>query len=112
MSVYRFKRGDGEHSCHAWDWNYLLTLAHTYGWERENPHAAHSAVEITTVEASGLVTALEKAIVDLPDQPRRPQSVEISALPDDPLDWFSGEGKQTVRDFIEFCRGGGFRIQS
>jgi hypothetical protein len=91
----------------------------TYFWS--------SGRRVTTADALGLADALEAALPDLP--PREPghklktrfyetgegKPIKSSGLRDGAslnlLEWFSGKGRQRIRDFIRFCRAGGFVIQ-
>ena len=80
-------------------------------------------------DAANIADALERALDDIPDFATDEKWVELP--PSDPLvgalveqglevfghdpslspvDFFSGEGKQHVNDFIKFCRAGGFYI--
>ena len=88
---------------------------------------------VTDEDASNIADALERALNDIPDfhtdekqleyvpgdLPLNPlrrslaeQGLEVT-VPNSslsPIEYFSGEAKQMVRDFIKFCRAGGFRI--
>lgn len=100
----------------AWDGNYLI------------PSGQHVSGE----DARALAGALEQALPAVPDEGVRglkpggrpvprdmrhwfrspsagPLSERQQAL--DASEWFSGTGKQQVRDLIAFCREGGFRVR-
>jgi hypothetical protein len=78
-------------------------------------------------DAANIADALERALDDVPDQPTvgmeaasrthdLPGVGKIAVVGSEqseyltPLDWFSGEGKQQIREFIAYCRVGGFSI--
>lgn len=88
---------------------------------------------VTDEDAANIADALERALDDVPDVDAGEKEVVYG--PDDlpenplerslaeqgypvivpnsslsPLEFFSGEAKQWVRDFIKFSRAGGFRI--
>ncbi len=78
---------------------------------------------VTEKDAAELADALERALANLVDLPGggstlphlprleerlTPDGVVVND--DDPLDWFSGGGKQRLRSFITYCRAGGFAI--
>jgi hypothetical protein len=81
---------------------------------------------VTDEDAANIAQALERALEDIPDEDTvdvlaESQSfdlggIEVSGIDTElekhltPLDWFSGEYKQMVRDFIAYCRVGGFSI--
>ncbi len=88
---------------------------------------------VTDADAAHIADALERALDDIPDfntsekwveygpanQPTSPVTramVEAGLVASSPnesltsLEFFSGEAKQHVRDFIAFCRAGGFYI--
>ena len=91
---------------------------------------------VTAGDAANLAAALERALDDLPDQdcleyaksrlkdlcaawgvpPPRPEFGELIVLDGptadraSPREFFSGPGKQQIRDFIAFCRSGAFTI--
>ena len=81
---------------------------------------------VTDEDAANIAQALERALEDVPDEDtvsviraRRSFALgdgEVSGIDTElekhlpPLDWFSGEGKRTVRDFVDYSRDGGFSI--
>ena len=88
---------------------------------------------VTEADAANIADALEQALDDMPDFDTDEKRVEygpgeLPASPIErplvdqgfvieapnaslsPVEYFSGEAKQKVRDFIGFCRAGEFRI--
>jgi len=76
---------------------------------------------VTAEDARELAAALERALPDVPDHDAlrhkaRPlgNSGEFGipvGTPTTPSEWFSGDRKQRLREFIAFCRAGGFVIR-
>ena len=101
---------------HWRQWNANHTIADSY---MTNDYQIVSAAD-----AIGIANALQKALVDIPDEDviRLTPNPELEAAlkkseiprplpPDTPLTHcFSGTGKRTVEEFIEFCKGGEFVI--
>ena len=88
---------------------------------------------VTDEDAANIADALQRALDDIPDFDTDEKRVEYGPgeLPTSPIErsfveqglvinvpnaslspveYFSGEAKQLVRDFIRFCQAGGFRI--
>jgi hypothetical protein len=81
---------------------------------------------VTDEDAGNIAEALERALEDIPDEDTvgvlaaslsfDPVGGEVSGIDTEqeknltPLDWFSGEYKQMVREFIDYCRAGEFFI--
>src|SRR5262249_52232156 len=76
---------------------------------------------VTAEDARALADALERALPDIPDHDAMPHKtfehpsepgVRLVALDPraSPYEWFSGDKKRLVRQFIDFCRQGGFEI--
>jgi hypothetical protein len=120
-------------------WEKLLQIAEDYGWEPQgtiHPHWAPEEVQeerggyltsdfqyVTDEDALNLAMALEQALVDMPDTDEAkkydvapPEFMAQGIMgfdPDNmpsPIEWFSGSRKQKVREFIAFCKAGGFTI--
>ncbi|GIW82685.1 MAG: hypothetical protein KatS3mg105_4492 [Gemmatales bacterium] len=116
---YVFHRPQDDYRVDDWDWNFALQLAQRYGWIPSDAcDSAEKAVSVyklknsqwvTDYDASNLASAIEQALNDIPDVERE-ENVEISGLPDNPLEWFSGEGKQFLRELVFYLRRGGFHI--
>jgi hypothetical protein len=90
-----------------WDGGYF---SNEYQWVAE-----HDAAEL----ADALERALAKLVnlpgggSTLPHLPRLEERLTPAGVvvnDDDPLDWYSGAGKQRLRSFIAYCRAGGFAI--
>jgi hypothetical protein len=76
---------------------------------------------VSAEDARNLADALERALPDIPDHdalihktfehPGSP-GMRLLALdtPASPYEWFSGDKKRYVREFIAYCRQGGFEI--
>jgi hypothetical protein len=103
-------------------------------------YLTNSSQVVTGEDAAALAIALESALDVIPDTlGREPKMINIFSLPDvvqqwadvlgidkelvakgppiyvpdnmfSPLDYFAGEGKEVIVDFIAFCRKGGFWI--
>jgi hypothetical protein len=109
---------DWSRDCTAddWDGNYLIPAGQNVSGE----------------DARALADALEQALPTVPNEDvrgRKPGGILVPAdmrhwfrpapvgtQPDQPqaldaIEWFSGAGKQQVRDLIAFCREGGFRVR-
>ena len=104
--------------------------------DRRGGSRTSSYQTFTAAEAAGLAAALERALDDLPDHdcleyaksrlkdvcaargvpPPRGAFADLIVLDGvaadraSPREFFSGPGKQQIRDFIEFCRSGPFTI--
>lgn len=82
---------------------------------------------VTAEDAANIAQALERALEDIPDEDTvselaarlsfELEGAGVRSIDKElekrisVLDWFSGEeGKQFLREFIAFCRVGGFRI--
>ena len=112
-------------------WEILLVLAVKYGWE---PHQGsmgdattestvgdwrdkyiHGAGrEVNTADAANMANALEAALKEIPDDDGEAEAdvhTNVAGLPVSPYELFRGDGKQVIRELIQFCRDGGFRIQ-
>jgi hypothetical protein len=73
---------------------------------------------VTDEDARNLANAIERALPDVPDQdvlgdkatvhPSGARGVSLET-PVNPFEWFGGR-KEQLRDFIVFCRAGGFSI--
>jgi len=93
---------------------------------------SNSGQRVTEGDAEEMAAAIEQALGDIPDHDAIGTKDKRDALPhriagymrdmpgDQPMpgirdrisvfEWFSGGEKQRLRDFIEFCRAGGFNI--
>lgn len=133
---YSLQRGDEGLELPGTDRDRVLELARLGGWH--DPAAdgeirrAGDGVEddvgvLTAEQARGLADALAEAIDDIPGHDARahklrpcpwagPGAAERGWLEEDPLwplsplEWWSGEDKEFIRELVAFCRRGGFRV--
>lgn len=98
-------------------------------------YSTNSLQTVTADDALCMANALKSALADIPDndnQVEEPPPTSIAVSPDmtdgskppivgssssltnfkipDPLDFFAGEGKQAVEEFISFCSQGEFMV--
>ena len=129
----------GDTQFNIFSWNRILKLAYWYGWQpmgTEAPdweeiygtpihpdykHPKHSDWNgtyfsnegqfVADRDAGNIAAALERAFDDIPDHDCSISVFDAPTAQDiSPIEYFSGQGKTRVRDFIEFCRAGGFLI--
>lgn len=71
---------------------------------------------ITEDDALGIAAALKIFLPEVPDDDSPPavedDHTHLAELPVSPHELFRGDGKQLIREFIEFCENGGFFIQA
>lgn len=104
-------------------WQRILQLALSYGWLSVLPAPDRYQVGdtfVTQADALSLADALERSLPDIPDHQavataseNRPAISELRRMSDGItlVEWFSGETKENIRNFIQFCRiGNGFEI--
>ena len=108
-------------------WLKLLSLAMFYGWEPmgtrvpsitelhglniEDWHGSYLTNDgqiVVEEDAFSLALALEKALDDIPDFNLEVYPTDLSQI--NPFEFFAGEGKQQLAEFIEFCWLGSFLI--
>jgi len=81
-------------------------------WDGEYLRKDHQVV--TEDDARGLAGALERALPDIPDGNESGGSGNLSIATEDEelgvIESFSGPTKDQLRNFIAFCRAGGFEI--
>jgi hypothetical protein len=74
---------------------------------------------VTTEDAAALADALERALPDVPrHEAMAHKTVELPGglrvmkadADESPLEWFSGEGRDQLVEFIRYCRAGEFVI--
>ena len=123
----------GESHFNNFNWSRILKLADRYGWQPIGTEApdwegiygtpihpdykhpdwrgtyfSNDGQYVTDRDANSIAAALERALDDIPEHDTME---DMQAAQDaSPIEWFSGQGKTKVRDFIEFCRAGGFLI--
>jgi hypothetical protein len=110
MSTHLSGRG-GEFHSEREVWAKTLQLAHYYGWrpvtKTHNLYLSDAGRLVTAKDAANIANALEKALADIPDDSVQEEEPEVTASA---YDYFSGAGKQHLRDLIAFCRAGDFTI--
>ncbi len=94
-------------------------------WFRSIPHLLsyqyNDGCRVSAEDAHQLADALERALPDIPNHDAMEhKTIQFGSDPADraipcgteytPAEYFSGTGKAMLRDFIEFCRQGGFEI--
>jgi hypothetical protein len=81
----------------------------------------NAGFRVTTEHARALADALERALPDVPNhEAAAHKTVELPGFPGerflpfgtpiDSFEWFSGQNKRHLLDFIAFCRQGEFKI--
>ncbi|MBL8822428.1 MAG: hypothetical protein JNJ77_07570 [Planctomycetia bacterium] len=120
-----------------WDffrWHRLLSVAERYGWEPAGTVIAEEEAQqsdwngsywsndfqtVTAADAEQLGAALERALSDISDADELAHhrgadgSLRLtrSIIMEDDIKWLSGpDCKNHIREFIQYCRGGGFTI--
>jgi len=117
-------------------WGKVWELARQYGWEPTadwDSYILNAYQTVDSEDAALLADALERALPDIPDfdtdeklreyAPGDPPTDPVMQLlveavgagigPNDslsPVEFFSGEAKEKVQDFIAYCRAGAFTI--
>lgn len=92
------------------DWMMLLHLAKAGGWQPiaqgsfEENYLEPSGGKVSADDALGIARALEMVLDDIPDF-----DIAIGAKLH-AFEYFSGARKMQVRNLINFCKGGAFRI--
>ena len=108
-------------------WLKLLSLAMFYGWEPlgtrvpsitelhglnfEDWHGSYLTNDgqiVVTEDALSLGLALEKALDDIPDFNLEVYPPDLDRI--NPFEFFAGDEKRHLTEFIEFCRLGSFLI--
>lgn len=119
-------------------WSSMLKLAYLYGWKPlgtepggwidpdtgpwyhpvswDGNYTSNDLQWVTEEDAARIAEALENALEDIPDHDVGETTVEYGpkmvftgpGVPGGLLEYFSGAGKQRVRDFVAFCRVGAF----
>jgi hypothetical protein len=114
----------GETSFTMSGWRYMLRLASENGWQPAGtfPDSENSGRRVSPEDARALADALERALPDIPNHdalehkaftaPGLPSGERFIRADEDinPLEYYSGESKLHLRQFIELCRQGGFEI--
>jgi hypothetical protein len=119
-------------------WVNVLKLAMLFGWKPAGTrlydedglpeldwcgsYCSNGYQEVTEDDARRLADALERSLPDIPNEEAMADrlvkvvcdGVEVYGIPDgvrySPLEFWSGGGKQKVREFVAYCRAGSFVI--
>lgn len=108
-------------------WTKLLSLALFYGWQPmgtrvpsmtevhgfeseywDGTYMTNAGQIVVTEDAFSLAIALEKSLDDIPDFNLDVYRIDLKTVT--PFEFFAGDGKQQLTDFIKFCRLGSFLI--
>src|SRR6266498_545654 len=106
-------------------WAKVLSLAMFYGWKPmgtyppsitelhglnsedwDGTYLTNDGQIITTEDALSLAIALEKSLDDIPDFNLEDYPLDLSKI--NPFEYFAGDEKRQLIDFIKFCRLGSF----
>ena len=118
ISRQKFTRGS---------WTRILSLALFYGWQPmgtrvpsmteihgfhaeawDGTYLTNDGQVVVAEDALSLGMALEKALDDIPDFNLDDYSPDLSKV--NPFEYFAGEEKDQLVDFIKFCKLGSFLI--
>ena len=108
-------------------WTRVLSLAMFYGWQPmgtrvpsmteihgfqadawDGTYLTNDGQIVIREDALALGRALEKSLDDIPDFNLDYYSIDLSKV--NPFEFFAGDGKEQLVDFIKFCRLGSFLI--
>jgi hypothetical protein len=108
-------------------WTRILSLAMFYGWQPmgtrvpsitelhglnfedwDGSYLTNDGQIVVTEDALRLGRALEKSLDDIPDFNLEVYPPDLSKVT--PFEYFAGDEKQQLADFIKFCRLGSFLI--
>jgi hypothetical protein len=108
-------------------WTKLLSLAIFYGWQPmgtrvpsmteihgfhaeswDGTYLTNDGQIVAAEDALALGSALEKALDDIPDFNLDYYLIDPDKV--NPFEYFAGDGKDQLVDFIKFCRLGSFLI--
>ena len=108
-------------------WTKILSLAMFYGWQPmgtrvpsitelhglnfedwDGSYLTNDGQIVVTEDARRLGLALERSLDDIPDFNLEADQPDLSRIT--PFEYFAGEEKQQLIDFIKFCRLGSFLI--
>ena len=108
-------------------WTKLLSLALFYGWQPmgtrvpsmtevhgfeieywDGTYLTNDGQIVVAEDALSLGMALEKSLDDIPDFNLDEYLLDLDRIT--PFEYFAGEGKHQLTDFIKFCRLGSFLI--
>jgi hypothetical protein len=108
-------------------WVRILSLAMFYGWQPmgtrvpsitelhglstedwDGTYLTNDGQIVVTEDALSLGIALEKSLDDIPDFNLEVYPVDLSQV--NPFEYFAGDKKHRLADFIKFCQLGSFLI--
>jgi hypothetical protein len=108
-------------------WTRVLSLGIFYGWQPmgtrvpsmseihglnvedwDGTYLTNDGQIVVTEDAYSLAIALEKSLDDIPDFNLEVYPLDLSKT--NPFEYFAGDGKSQLIDFIRFCRLGSFLI--
>jgi hypothetical protein len=104
-------------------WPRVLALAEKFGWDPlgttvpkdytdsdwDGNYSYNEGQIVEAEDAASLADALEKAIPILPQETIQLPQTDLDQIP--PENFFSGpDGRQSIEEFIDFCRKGSFEI--
>ena len=108
-------------------WTRLLSLAVFYGWQPmgtrvpsiteihgfdaeswDGTYLTNDGQIVVKEDALSLAVALEQSLDDIPDFSLEYYPLDLSQI--NPFEYFAGEEKHRLKDFIKFCRLGSFLI--
>src|SRR5215216_921499 len=108
-------------------WTRVLSLAMFYGWQPlgtrvpsmteihgfysdawDGTYLTNDGQIVIREDALALGRALKKSLDDIPDFNLDYYSIDLRKV--NPFEFFAGDGKQQLVDFIKFCRLGSFLI--
>ena len=108
-------------------WTKVLSLAMFYGWQPmgtrapsmtelhglstedwDGTYLTNDGQIVVTEDALSLAMALEKSLDDIPDFNLDYYSLDLDKI--NPFEFFAGDEKRQLLDFIKFCRLGSFLI--
>jgi hypothetical protein len=108
-------------------WSRVLSLALFYGWQPmgtrvpsmteihgfdaeawDGTYLTNDGQIVLAEDALSLAIALEKSLDDIPDFNLDDHSPDLSKI--NPFEYFAGDEKPQLVDFIQFCRLGSFLI--
>lgn len=108
-------------------WTKVLSLGMFYGWQPmgtrvpsmteihgfhaeswDGTYLTNDGQIVVAEDALSLGLALEKSLDDIPDFNLESYSIDLSKI--NPFEYFAGDEKHRLEDFIKFCRLGSFLI--
>jgi hypothetical protein len=115
---------DGDRHYTFYAWGMLIDLAIHYGFPYDDPSEPEDEegrFRVTAQKARAFADALERALPDIPDHDALEHKVVFHPAapgerllpfetPVSPFEFFSGEKKERLKEFIALCRRGGLVI--